>query len=356
MKTFSAAAAVCAALFTGLSIMPAQSQETIRMTAASGLPEASSGTAQFANFFIPEVNRRLAETGKYKIQWTTGWGGSIAGQFDLFEAIQDGIADIGYVNTLFEGAKLPLEQITYVTPFGSSDLEKVIKTFNKLRTRVPELDATFLKYNQRRLAVVGLADYSILTTFDMKSVDDIKGKKIAAPGLAGNWLDGTGATPVSGSLSEYYNSLKTGVYDGIVVFDSGIGPFKFYEVAPHITRVGFGSMLASNLTINEDKWKSLPKDVQKVLTDVAAQYEGLVYKTTIDLTAKSLKTASDHGATVTEFSNADRKAYAAKLPNIAKQWAAALDSKGVKATAFLDAYMNLARQEGITFARDWDKE
>lgn len=347
--------AACALGFSALS-GPAAAVEEIKITAASGLPPFSDGTKQVIEFLIPEIDKRLAAQGDYKIKWTTGWGGSIANQFNLFEGIEDGIADLGYVNTLFEGAKLPLEQFTYVTPFGSEDLKKVIAISEELRQAVPEMDQQYIKHNQRRLGIFGITTYHFESTFPIKSLDDIKGRKFGAPGLAANWIADTGAVAVSGSLSQYYNSLQTGVYDGIIIFESGIGPFKFYEVAPHVTKVGIGSMLASNLTFNEDKWDSLPEAVQNVITQVGEEWVDVAADGAIAGAQRSLDTAIAGGAIVSELPAAEIKAMAAAIPNIAKQWAAQADEKGLPGTKTLNTYMELSRKAGIEHARAWDKE
>ena len=49
------------------------------------------------------------------------------------------------------------------------------------------------------------------------------------------------------------------------------------------------------------------------------------------------------------------KKWADMLPNIAADWAAPLDARGVPATEFLAAYMNGLRARGETPVRDWDK-
>ena len=50
-------------------------------------------------------------------------------------------------------------------------------------------------------AAIGIDDYLLMTNFPIKSLDDLKGKKIGAPGPAVNWLKGTGAIGVSGNLT-----------------------------------------------------------------------------------------------------------------------------------------------------------
>lgn len=342
--------------FAVATTQPASAVEEVKLTVASGLPSVSAGTGELINVFIPEVDKRLAATGKYKVVWTTGWGGAIANQFELFEAIEDGLADIGYVNTLFEGAKLPMEQVTYVTPFGAEDLDAMLAVFGELRGKMPEMDQAYVKHNQYRKGVYGLTTYHFESTFPIRSLADINGRKFGTPGLAANWIKGTGAISVAGSLSQYYNSLKTGVYDGIVIFESGIAPFKFYEVAPIITKVGIGSQIASNLTFNKDKWDSLPAEVRQVLDEVSQVWEVASKQRGQRDAATSLKIAVEKGATVNELPREEVVKLAAAIPNIAKEWAAQIDSKGLPGTKLLSTYMELWRARGVQHARAWDKE
>ena len=93
--------------------------EEIKITAASGLPSFSAGTGEVINVFIPEIDKRLAAKGNYKITWTTGWGGAIANQFELFEAIEDGLEDLEK-NRLVNHAKVKEWVESWDTPSEKS--------------------------------------------------------------------------------------------------------------------------------------------------------------------------------------------------------------------------------------------
>jgi hypothetical protein len=47
---------------------------------------------------------------------------------------------------------------------------------------------------------------------------------------------------------------------------------------------------------------------------------------------------------------------AAKLPNLAKEWAVMLDKQHRPGTKALKAFMDLSRKHGFSHMRDWDKE
>ncbi len=199
----------------------ANAQEIIKLTVVAGHPPATFGVKLLRDYFIPEVDKRLAISGKYKIQWTQAYAGSIAKPREVLETVEKGIGDVGYVPALFEADKLPLEQITYVTPFGTNDLVKLMEIIRQLREAIPEMQAAYKKHNQIQLANVGVDTYHTVTKFPVKAVADFKGHKFGTAGLASRWLEGSGWVPVKGALTTYYNSLQTGVIEGTIVFEFG---------------------------------------------------------------------------------------------------------------------------------------
>ena len=134
--------------------------EPFSITVVSGHPPVNGGVAGVRDFFIPEVDRRLAETGDYAIDWTEAYGGSVADVQGVLEAVVLGIGDMGYVPHLFEGDKLPLEQITYLTPLSTGDLPALMEVITRLHEEVPEMDAAWAENNQMVLAPVGIDDYA----------------------------------------------------------------------------------------------------------------------------------------------------------------------------------------------------
>jgi TRAP-type mannitol/chloroaromatic compound transport system substrate-binding protein len=136
MKTFSfSTAAMLATVAIGLGTLlapPAHAQQTISLTVVAGHPPVNAGVAGIRDFFIPEVDRRLAKGEKYKINWTQAYAGSVADTRGVLDAVQKGIGDLGYVPHLFNADKLPMEQFTYLAPFGTHDTEVLMKIVTEL--------------------------------------------------------------------------------------------------------------------------------------------------------------------------------------------------------------------------------
>lgn len=328
------------------------SAETWNFTIIAGHPPLTKGVSAISTHFVPEVSRRVAELG-HTINWTEAYAGAVATPTGVLEAVESGVAEFGYVPQLFEGDKLPLDQITYLTPFGTDDLIKLMGVIDQLYAEIPAMNEAWADNGQMVLAPVGIDTYHFVTKFPIETIDDLNGHKIGTAGLALNWLKGVDATPVAGALPDFYNSMSTGLYDGIMTFESVIAPYKFYEVAPYITKINFGAQYASALTVNLDTWNSLPEDVQQVIQEVADEYRDIAAESYRDGGAASLQQSVDGGAIISELSDEQRAAYAQKLPNIAREWADALDAQGKPGTEVLETYMRLSKEAGITHARDW---
>jgi len=348
-------AAAAALVIGAMAAAPSARAETYKLTAAAGHPPVFLWVKLMTEFYVPEVNRRLAAGGKHKIEWTEAYGGTLVKLGSESGAIKDGIADIGFVSTIFEAAKFPLQNVSYVAPFGSDNIELVTKITADLQKSIPGMNDAWAKNGLVYLGGAALDSYHLWTTFPIKSIDDLKGKKLSAPGPSANWVKDTGAVAVAGSLQTYYNDIKTGVSDGTLTFSTGAWGAKVHEVAPNITKVNFGAMFAGGLAINKARFDKMNPEVKKVLQDVAAEYSLRFAKAQSEAAAGLIKQMEGAGAKVTELSPAERKRWAATLPNVAKAWAEDLDKKGMPGSKVLAGYMDGLRKAGVELPRDWSK-
>jgi len=330
--------------------------KTYKLTAAAGHPPIFLWVTLTRDFFIPEVDRRLAEAGgKDKITWNQAYGGTVAKLGGVLEAVEEGIVDIGFVATIFEAPKMPLHNVSYMTPFGSGDIFTVVDTMAELQKKIPAVANEWTQYNQVYLGGVGLDTYGILTNFPVETVDDINGHKIAAPGPSANWIKGTGAVAVAANLNTYYNGIKTGVFEGTLTFMTAGAAIKVYEVAPHICMVNFGAQFAGGLSINTDVFDDFPPYMQTIFKEVGAQYANKLAKAQADRAAGAMKAMQDAGATVIYLSDAERKRWAQKLPNVPMNWAKSMEDKGLPGKAVLKGYLDGLRERGTVLVRDWDQ-
>ncbi|MCG8337248.1 MAG: C4-dicarboxylate TRAP transporter substrate-binding protein [Proteobacteria bacterium] len=330
--------------------------KTHKITIVAGHPPIFLWVTLTRDFFIPEVDKRLqAAGGKDRIIWNQAYGGTIAKIGGVLEAIESGVADMGFVGTLFEAPKMPLHNVTYMTPFGGNDIFKVVDTVSELQAKIPAIRSEWDKNNQVFLGGAGLDSYGILTNFPAKTVDDLKGHKIAAPGPSANWIKGTGAVAVAGNLTTYYNSIKTGVYDGTLTFMTAASALKLHEVAPNILIVNFGAQFAGGLTINKDIFESFSPETQKIFREVGKEWEVKLAKAQTDRLNNSLSLMKKNGATITYLSQSERRRWAEMLPNVPMDWAKAMEKKRLPGAETVKAYLDGLRARGVELPRNWDQ-
>jgi TRAP-type transport system periplasmic protein len=332
-------------------------QQRITITVAAGQPPAAlPSLALVGKFFIPEVDKRIKDAKiDFTIDWKEAYAGSLLKPYQMLDGIKDGLADIGFMPTIFFPDKLPLENITLVAPFLTTDIVLLSRVMNKLHDTLPAFTQQYDKFNLVRLGGTGADSFELLTTFPVKSVDDVKGRKIGTAGAALAWLRGTGATPVQSNMMEYYNSTKTGVFEGFIVFPSSFPAMKYPEAAPYMAKVGFGAQYSVVLTMNKDSLKKLPPAVQKILQEVGREWAAKSDEAYMTAGEKGYASLPSFKATLYEFPDAERKKWANAMPNIAKEWAAAMEKQGIPGNQALAALMDEARKAGIKPVRDWDR-
>ncbi len=340
-----------AALAIGAAASMAQA-ETYNLTMASSHPTVLPWVGQLSTLVVAETNTRLEAMGSEdRVEWTEAYGGALYGFKDTLEAVGDGLTDAGWVGTLWEGSKMPLQNVTYFTPFVSDDLVGTLKIMNELHRELPVLQEAWEDQNVVFLGASGVETYHLLTNFPVNSLADLEGRKILAPGPSANWIKHLGAVPVNGALPTYYNQVQTGVADGMVVILTGAFPNKHYEVAPYVTLVGIGAHMTGGLGINKDVWDDLSDDVRQVLTELGEEYTVAHAEEVMARYEKFLAELPNVGATVTELPAEEVAAWADGLPNLAGDWAEANGDKG--AAEVLAAYMGKVKAAGLNPRIDW---
>ncbi len=150
--------------------------------------------------------------------------------------------------------------------------------------------------------------------------------------------------------------------DGVLSLALGVLPAKLYEVAPYITRVDIGTAFSGAVAINKDSWDGLPEEVQAAMVEAGKFYTEAHGKDLLERHEAAFAKMVELGAgqnppvTISQMSAADRQAWVDGLPDVAGEWAADAESRGLPGKAFLAAYMEGLRERGEKPARDWDKQ
>ena len=117
-----------------------------------------------------------------------------------------------------------------------------------------------------------------------------------------------GMVPVTMNSPAVYTALERGVVDGFGWPTAGVLKRGWVKKAKYVVDLPFFGNSNMGAIMNLDKWKKLPADVRKTITDISVAYEPGMVKYYDGLEAKDWASLKGHVTKVT-FSAAENKAY-----------------------------------------------
>ena len=232
-----------------LTDQPARA-ETFKLTAIGGPPPVALSVKVTKEFFLPEINKRLAASNiPHRIEWTEAWSGSVAKLPEVFAAVENGVGDLGVQVWPFEGSEIAVGKHDLPRPLRDIRSAAIGRDFSQVAYRkIPEMDAIFQKYNQVHLASWALDPDHLASRVPIRQFEDLKGRKIGATGTMAQYFANTGAVPVSSSMDQAVTAIESGVYEGYPAPITLMFPYRMHNSAKFVTEVNFGSTVASGIS------------------------------------------------------------------------------------------------------------
>lgn len=258
------------------------------------------------------------------------WGQTLVKTTDIVTGIQTNICDIGVISAHNEPGKVPLALVGQQAGVGS-DMWARAMAFSDLAQQDPE-KSELAKFNIRNLFTIMTTESYIIARVPIRTIDDLKGKRISAGGTQAAILDKLGGTAMAINQAEQYEALQKGTIDAIVCPTSGVSDFKFYEQGKYFVRIPFGYRVYP-VGINIDVWNKLAPSVQKMLTDAGPE----VIKATLDAYLQSdagaIKTMQDNKIEFIDMSAAEQAKIMTIEGSLAEAWAVTNGDAGKKILA-----------------------
>ena len=321
--------------------------DNFNLRIAAGHPSAPLASVnQLNKTFVPNVTKRVAAETDHTVRFIEGYGGTISNLFETLESTQKGLVDIGAMCSCFEPTKLFVHNLNYFNPFISGDPKIMGPTTRQIHKEFDYFSTLVDDYNQTYIANGAFDDYGLGTKFAWTKMEELKGKKIGAAGPNLPWLDYAGASKVQTNLNEVYNALQSGVFSGVVIFPAPYFGFKFGEVAKYYTTMGWGSVLAYPITVNNKTWAKLPDSVKKIVTEEMRVYEVAVEDEGVRKFSSALKKLAAQGVTVRDLGSEERGKMALAIEPWVNQKASEYETKGFPGKATCKRLLELAKENG----------
>jgi TRAP-type transport system periplasmic protein len=198
-------------------------------------------------------------------------GGALGGPMQLPDAVRTGIADMAFIVPSYTAGRFPRSSVLDL-PFLSDHALKAARIFY-------DLYDPYLADDYRDYKVLWLYSSDpgqlFTVTGPIKTLEDLKGKKIRSPSAAmSDALGLLGAHPVSMPISDLHSALDKRVIDGMLSPTTAIHDFKLYDQIRYGTRINMFSSLLM-VVMNKEKYTSLPDFARKALDEASGKSWGL---------------------------------------------------------------------------------
>jgi TRAP-type C4-dicarboxylate transport system substrate-binding protein len=218
------------------------------------------------------------------------WSGALLSSDQTLEEIRHGVADIGLITPIYArgGAHLVRTQAGFYG--GVKTIQDQIAVYKCLQREFPEIDREMAGIHV--LAVQGGNFPGVVTrNRPVANLADFKGLRLRVPTELTGVLRRLGADPVDMPMGEVYSAMAKGVVDGVVAPTDTLKSLHFGEIAHfyatlHVSRGAYPARAMSEKT-----WKSLPPDLQAVLTEGQPVWEKAMASELI----KAAKSGEEYG-------------------------------------------------------------
>jgi TRAP-type mannitol/chloroaromatic compound transport system substrate-binding protein len=219
---------------------------------------------------IGEACNRLADLveslSNSRIKIRVYGGGELVPSLEAFDAVKNGVAEIGSGSPYYWAGKIPAAQFFSTVPFGMNAQQMnawilVGEGYNLWKEVYQTHNLIPFPGGNTGVQMGGWFNKPI------ESVSDLKSLKMRIPGIGGKVLEKAGGTPVLLAGGELYTGLERGIIDAT----EWLGPFHdqsmgFQDIAKYYYAPGWhepGTLL--EFFVNKSVFEELPADLQQII-------------------------------------------------------------------------------------------
>lgn len=261
-------------------------------------------------------------------------GGALAAPPATFENTVAGGQDMGWALQGYHAGVFPVTEIVE-QPFQFTSAMQATQTLWALYDEFPALQD---EYSDVQLIGLWTHDIGDIWTSDtqVQTIEDMQGLSMRFPtGIMGQVMDAMGASSVGMPAPEIFDSLSTGVIDGLSIAVSGLESFQLYP------ELSFGTkcdcyVAAQYLVVNLDTWNSLTPDAQQVLLDLGREHSLMAAEVYDAAYVAISEKAVAEGIEIYELPDEELARWQEIGQQVTDDWIAAREAEGVPAQEMFD--------------------
>ncbi len=222
----------------------------------------------------------------------------------MLDAVSKGTLDAGVSAAVFTAGSIFASYLTNGFPGCWTTLEDSYTLIHK-KGLIDIARKAYAEHNVYHLAIASAGAIYAQTNFPINTLNDLKGKKMAAPGVRAAWFKEFGVSVVNVPVPEFYLAMKLGTIDGLTFTGAELEGMKLKEVCKYVSLPPL-YLVNSEFLLNLDRWKELPDDLKAILNKWSEDQYMKVGRPALDIEAGNLEKAKAYGVRFITLSKADQ--------------------------------------------------
>lgn len=274
-------------------------------------------------------------------------GGILTKADQCYSGVVDGISDIGMSSFAYTRGRFPLLEGLDL-PLGYADGVSATRVANEL----------LRKYNPAEtgdthvLLVHAHGPGVLASRRRVASLEDFAGLSCRGTGFSAKIVDLLGGNSVGMPQNDTYEALQKGVVQATLCPIETLKGWKQGEVIDYVAESpAIGYTTAMFVTMNRERWESLPPDVRKVFEDVSEEWIDKHGRAWNEADEAAREMLAGMGKPVESLSEAETARWRERIAPMLDQYAERAEARGLPGKAFLaDMLDSVARHNAETAA------
>ena len=288
-----------------------------------------------------------------RLGYTLFAGGALGKGPEHYDIVAKGLSDLGYFTATWTPGRFPLTDVLSLAAWvDGKDIATEIG--NAMYKRVLHREFPGVKMVEMN----GCIQAFLWTKEPVRTLEDIKGKKIRSPGgHQTQYIKALGAEPLFMPLGDVYLAMETGTVDGIVTCPPLVISFKLHEVAKFGLVTTFGCV-SEGVIMNGESWKRIPTDLKPVFDEVCTNPFHTTGGLTREVYQAMMKEITDKKVELYNLPAGEAERWYERFRGVTRKWVAELEGKKLPAREVVRMYNEECEKRGVkvvAFPPEWRK-
>ena len=211
----------------------------------------------------------LSKASDGRIEITYYPAGQLAAAAKIADAVETGIADIGMSVVSYTMGRFPASELVEMPHNYPNGWTATMAAWDFMKKY------NLAEWNNYHLLYFHAHGPQVIfsTRKPVRTIDDLKGLVIRSTGIGAKIIEALGAKGYAAGQGDAYELMSKGTIDGSFTPREPLKGWNQAEVVNYVTGTyAIGSTAGFFVAMNKTKWDSLPKDIQKIFTDVSGKW------------------------------------------------------------------------------------